>query len=153
MPEIYGKLYSHTFERSMMGAGPVVFATWAWVLSHAGYRDRVNLNPKTLAQQIGCTTEEIERSLEYLCGPDDYSSSPVLDGARLERTGPYEYRVINLGKYNSGSDDIKYREQATERQRRKRRRDAGLCESDGCERPPVSGAHVCSEHAFTVENQ
>jgi len=84
---------------SMYGAGPVVFSTWTWVLSHCDSEGYVEINPKMLAPIIGCEENEIVKALDYLKATDDQSRTPDMEGRRLEKIGSFLYLVVNYGKY------------------------------------------------------
>jgi hypothetical protein len=97
---MYGKHFSSMYEGSMMGAGPVVFAVWGYVISKA-VAEQVELNPRLMAVLIGCETREIESAIEYLCRPDENSRNSDEDGRRLVKVGQFAYRVVSHKIYNS----------------------------------------------------
>lgn len=98
---MYGKLYEQTFTGSMVGKGPVIFATWAYVIAHAKPPGVVELNPALIAAAIGCKKEEIDEAIAYLCAPDENSRSKDQEGRRLVRTGQFAYSIPTFEHYHS----------------------------------------------------
>lgn len=97
---MYGKHFASMYEGSMMGAGPVVFAVWGYVISKVVF-EQVELNPRLMAMLIGCDIAEIESAIEYLCRPDENSRNSDEDGRRLVKVGQFAYRVVSHKIYNS----------------------------------------------------
>ena len=69
---MYGKIFEHMFERSMVGVGSHVIAVWAYVIakqkpSDSGSGHTIFLNPKVLAASIGDTEKKMEQAIEFLC--------------------------------------------------------------------------------------
>jgi hypothetical protein len=99
----WGKLYEKTFEGSMYGGGPVLFAVWCYAIAHMRPPNGVvKLNPRPLADTIGCSVAEVEKAIEILCGPDPASDSKAMDGRRLLRVSTYEYQGVNYIQYRNG---------------------------------------------------
>lgn len=101
---MYGKFFASAFTGSMMGAGPEVFAVWAYVIAHT-HGSQVELNPKLLSALIGTSPEAIQGAIDYLCAPDPNSRSKVEDGKRLVREGEFAYRVPNYEAYRAVRDE------------------------------------------------
>ena len=95
----YGKVFGSMYTGSMLGAGPVVFAVWSYVIAHVGRDSRLEINPDLLAAMIGCEAEDIEIALEYLTAPDPKSRSKKEDGRRLLYEGGFTYFVVNYEEY------------------------------------------------------
>lgn len=89
----------------MMGAGPDVFAVWAYALANTGSTHQVELNPKLLCAVIGCRIERIEAAIEFLCAPDVKSKSKIEEGRRLVKVGEFEYFVPNHEAYTKIKDE------------------------------------------------
>jgi hypothetical protein len=106
---VYGKLFASTFTGSMLGTGPVVFSVWAYVIAHT-VKEEVELNPRLLATTIGCSPEEVQTAITYLCSPDPESRNPAEEGRRLVRNGQYQYRVVSHSVYNAVRDEEARRE-------------------------------------------
>lgn len=101
---MYGKHFQSTYTGSMVGAGPVVFAVWGYVIAHA--RDSlVELNPIVLAAILGCPAGDIESAVTFLCLPDSRSRSKISNGQRLIKEGEFIYRVPTHSKYRSIRND------------------------------------------------
>lgn len=113
---MYGKIFSSTFSGSMFGAGPDVFAVWAYVIANA-QDSRVELSPRVLAATIGTTPDRVEEAIEYLCRPDPESRNPEHDGRRLVKEGQYQYLVVSHSIYRSLQDEEARREYNAARQR------------------------------------
>ena len=101
---MYGKHFQSTYTGSMVGAGPVVFAVWGYVIAHT--RDSlVELNPVLLAAILGCPAGDIESAINFLCLPDSRSRSKISNGQRLIKEGEFIYRVPTHSKYRSIRND------------------------------------------------
>lgn len=96
---MYGKIFERVFTGSMYGSGPVVFATWAYVIANADPPGVVELNPRLLAGCIGTSTEEIRAALDFLCKPDAESQNEDENGCRLVHMGGHLFRVVSFEKY------------------------------------------------------
>lgn len=106
-----------------MGAGPVVFSVWGYVIANT-VGSQVELNPKLLASLIGASEKEVRAAIDLLCSPDAKSRSKVADGRRLLREGEFAYRVPNYEAYKAvqNEDDRRAynrRKQAESRARRR----------------------------------
>lgn len=106
---MYGKFFASTFTGSMVGAGPVPFAVWGYVVANA-VEGQVELNPRLLSAIIGTTPEQIEAAIEYLCAPDPKSRTKDYEGRRLIREGEYAYKVPNHKTYRNIRNQIERRE-------------------------------------------
>jgi hypothetical protein len=84
----------------MYGAGPDVFAVWAYVIANT-HDSQVELNPVMLAATLGTTPNRIESAIAYLCASDPRSRSKVEEGRRLIREGEFAYRVPTFDAYRS----------------------------------------------------
>ena len=96
---MYGKIFESMFNGSMVGAGPTVFATWAYVIANVRPPGEIEINPTVLATIIGCPVEEINQAIVKLCAPDKYSRSQEHDGRRLLHAGAFSYAVPTFEKY------------------------------------------------------
>lgn len=117
----WGKLYEKTFEGSMYGGGPVLFAVWCYAIAHMRPPNGVvKLNPRPLADTLGCSVADVEKAIEILCGPDPASDSKAMDGRRLMRVSTYEYQGVNYIQYRNGRCPNDRREQNRLAQARRR---------------------------------
>lgn len=121
---MYGKIFGHLFEGSMVGSGSTVFAVMAYVIAKM-VPDRehgavVEINPKLLAFSLGEKEPEVQKAIDYLCAPDKNSRSPEEQGRRLVRLGQFEYRVVNGAKYREVRDQEQRRVQLRDAQARLR---------------------------------
>lgn len=124
---MYGKFYEQTFTGSMAGKGPVVFAVWAYVISHQREIDpdpegmlAVEVNSLLVAAMIGCQRAEVEAALELLCSPDPQSRSTDYEGRRMIHEGGMEYSVVKGRKFRSMRNETERREYKRIHQRQKR---------------------------------
>ena len=96
---MFAKVFKSMFTGSMLGAGPEVFAVWVWLLSHADEAGHVDANTKLLAVAIGMEEASVIDAIAYLESEDERSRSDELDGRRIQRLGPYSYRIVNYEHY------------------------------------------------------
>lgn len=101
----FGKLYEQTFTGSMMGAGPVVFSVWSYVVAHVKPPGRLEINPRLVAALIGTTAAEVQKALDVLTAPDPESRSKEQEGRRLIREGEFTYRVPTFARYRNGTEE------------------------------------------------
>lgn len=109
---MYGRIFESCYSGSMIGAGPIIFAVWPYIIAHTRHTDCcVELNPELMMAVIGkCTAEEIRAAIAYFEAPDAKSRSKELDGRRLVREGEFLYRVVNFKKYKDIRDQDERRE-------------------------------------------
>lgn len=119
---MYGKLFASTFTGSMYGAGPDVFAVWAYVIANT-VDSQVELNPNLIAALLGCTPDRARAAIEVLCAPDPNSRSKAEGGRRLVREGEFAYRVPNFAAYRSIRNEEDRRAYNREKKREQRARD------------------------------
>lgn len=105
----------------MFGAGPDVFAVWAYVIANA-QDSRVELHPRVLAATIGTTPQKIEDAIEFLCSPDPESRNPEHEGRRLVRDGQFQFLVVSHSIYRGLKDEEERRAYNAARQRVSRAR-------------------------------
>jgi len=122
---MYGKFFASAFTGSMYGAGPDVFAVWAYVIANA-VDSQVELNPRLLAGVIGMTPERAAAAIDYLCAPDAKSRSKVAEGRRMIREGEIAYSVVNHDAYRSIRSEEDRRAYNREKQREHRARVKGV---------------------------
>ena len=118
---MYGKFFASCFTGSMMGAGPVVFAVWGYVIANA-CKSTMELNPKLLATMIGCDEQQIVDAIAYLCAPDPASRTKDNDGRRLTKEQGFQYFVVNHDKYRKLVNEEERREYFRDRKRIQRNR-------------------------------
>ncbi len=108
----------------MVGAGAMVFAVWGYVIAKwkpdKDVGGQVRLNPALLGPILGESVKEVEKAIEYLCRPDERSSTKEEGGRRLIRIGQFDYRVVNAAKYHAIRNEEDRREQNREAQARYR---------------------------------
>src|SRR5581483_8590300 len=121
---MFGKHFQSTYTGSMFGAGPVVFATWGWIIAHT-VKGRVEINPVMLAPTLGTAVESIESALQYLCAPDPRSRSKEHEGRRLIREGQFQYLVPTHEKYQLILNNDDRREYFRQKKAESRARKAG----------------------------
>ena len=125
---MYGKHFASMYEGSLYGSGAVVFAVWGYVIA-CQVPDRehgsvVTLNARKLADTLGEEVADVESAIEFLCRPDERSTTKEDEGRRLVKLGEFEYRVVNGAKYRAIRDEEERRRQSREAQRRLRARGA-----------------------------
>ena len=125
---MYGKHFASMYEGSLYGSGAVVFAVWGYVIA-CQVPDRehgsvVTLNARKLADTLGEEVGDVESAIEFLCRPDERSTTKEDEGRRLVKLGEFEYRVVNGAKYRAIRDEEERRRQSREAQRRLRARGA-----------------------------
>jgi len=118
---MYGKIFESMFTGSMFGQGPVLFAVWAYVISHVNGSDSiVEINPNLIAATIGCPVSEVDDAIEKLCQPDTKSRTKDEDGKRLIKIGEFAYHVVTHKKYREMRTNEDRREYFREYRRKKR---------------------------------
>lgn len=117
---MYGKIFESTFTGSMFGAGPTVFALWAYVIANANKDHQVEINPRMLAACLGTTDEDVEAALAVLTRPDPRSRTPDHDGVRLLHVSAFTYHVVNHDKYRKIRNEEERREYNREAQKKHR---------------------------------
>ncbi len=118
---MFGKIFGSVFTGSMYGSGPTVFAVWAYVIATARPPGTCELNPRLLADCIGCSVDDVRKAIEYLCAPDPNSRNPEHEGRRLLHIEAYTYQVVSWQKYRDMRDDESRRAYQREWIARKRR--------------------------------
>jgi len=126
----FGKHFESTYTGSMYGAGPVVFAVWGFVIASTRPPGIVEINPRALAPALGCSVDEINTAITYLCSPDPESRTKEHDGCRLIREGQFMFRVPTFDKYRNARDQDARKAYDRERKRLEReRKNDGTCHS------------------------
>jgi hypothetical protein len=107
---MYGKTFAQMYHGSMLGAGLEVFGVWNYMLANCDAKGRVEMNPFLVAVLLGCSTEGVQRGLDYLASPDPKSRTKDHEGRRIEREGEYLYHIFNHEKYRGIRDEADRRE-------------------------------------------
>lgn len=120
---MYGKIYPSLYSGSMVGAGPMVFALWPFIICNARPDEGslIDLNPIVLSAIFGATTEEVTKAIDYLCRSDPNSKTDTLDGKRLIKKGPMTYFVVNLEKYRFADDPTRRKDYWREYKQKRRK--------------------------------
>lgn len=112
---MFGKHFASMYERSMVGAGAMVFAVMGYVIANTRPDRRqggqVTLNPKILSSVLGEAEDDVVRAIGYLCSPDPKSTSKEEEGRRLVKIGEFDYRVVNFERYRAIRNEEERREQ------------------------------------------
>jgi hypothetical protein len=119
---MYGKHFASMYTGSMIGAGPVVFAVWGFVIANAR-NGSLELNAKFLAPLIGTTQEEITQAIETLCSTDPESRNKEHEGRRLIKVGQFLYEVPNHERYRLMRNEDDRREYLRIKKQEQRERD------------------------------
>jgi hypothetical protein len=119
----YVKLFGSLLVSSLMGEELPVRWTFVVMLTMADRDGIVEASLPGLAHIARLTIEECSGALKVLEAPDPHSRSKAHDGRRIEAIEG-GWRVINYEVYRDKSTPEEARAKATERQRRKRERDA-----------------------------
>jgi len=126
---MYGKHFASMYEGSMIGAGAVVFAVMGYVIAKQvpdrSVGSQVRLNPKLLSTILGENENQIVKAIEYLCSPDDGSTTKAEQGRRLIKIGEFDYQVVNGAKYRAIRDEEARREQNRVAQQKHREKVSG----------------------------
>jgi hypothetical protein len=146
---VYGKIFESTFTGSMYGAGPTVFAVWAYVIATTNIDHEVELNARLVAGCLGAKPEDVEAAIKYLTDPDPASRSPDHGGARLRHLGGFIYSVVNHEKYKGirNEDERRaYNRDAQARRREKIKAGASGPSVSMCESMTVNDMSAVSAH-------
>lgn len=136
---MYGKHFQSTYNGSMVGSGPVVFAVWGYVIANT--RDSiVELNPIILGAILGCTPEEITAAIDKLCEPDEKSRGVEHNGSRLVKKTEFAYFVPTYEKYRNIRNENERREYMKNYMRdyRKSHQDAPVNVNVNSGKPPLA---------------
>jgi hypothetical protein len=115
---MYGKSFKMKYTGSMVGAGPIVFAVWDYMIAHAE-DGTVDVNPTVVAAAIGKMAEQdVEDALCWLNSPDEKSRSKEEGGRRIVQVGPLQWRLVNWELYRGLHRSEQKRSQDRERQKR-----------------------------------
>lgn len=118
---MYGKHFASMYTGSMVGSGTLAFALWGFCIANHDQEGFIELNPVLLATIFGdVKVKEIETQIEAFCQPDKMSRSKTDEGRRLEKLGPFLYKMINYEKYQGIVDAARRREQFKEASKRYR---------------------------------
>lgn len=111
-----------------MGAGPVVFAVWGYVIAKA-VDSQVELNPRLLAVLIGTDEQSVREAIDYLCREDPESRSKENDGRRLVRLGQFSYSVTTHAAYRAirHEDDRREYNRKKQAEYRQKKKDVPPC--------------------------
>ena len=132
---MYGKIFETTFTGSMYGAGPDIFAVWAYVIAHTK-QSRVELNEEYLSPILGMTPERILAAIQKLSEPDARSRCREHEGRRLVRDGQFQFFVPAHEAYKNIRNEEErrtYNRLAKQAERDRKKAQAG---TNG---PPASG--------------
>lgn len=119
---IWRKFYKQTYHGSMYGKGWHIFATWGYCITHMSTDGYVEINAKELSEACGGDIATAQAAIDYLCSPDDASTSTDEGGRRLVQEGRYLYRVVNALKYNQIKGTEGLREYNRQKQKESRAR-------------------------------
>lgn len=142
---MYGKFFASAFTGSMFGAGPDVFAVWAYVIANTK-ESQVELNPHLLAATLGTTRERVQAAIDFLCAPDEHSRSKCEEGRRLIREGEFAYRVPTFAAYRAIQNEDDRREYNRVKKAEQRARDKEVSNV----KAPVNDGQRMSAHTEAV---
>ena len=145
---MYGKFFSSTFTGSMIGAGPVVFAVWGYIIANA-VKGHVELNPQLLAAIIGADVNDIEAAVKYLEAPDPRSRSKDLDGRRIVKVGQFLYSVTNFQQYHNMRNEDDRREYNRVKQAEHRAKLKAKLDADASKRQSLTNKQSKPNHTHT----
>lgn len=118
---MYGKHFASAYSGSLVGSGLNVFAVWGYIIAHT-HKSRVEINPVILAAVLGCTVEDVESAIKYLCEPDKRSRNKDHDGKRLIKEGEFQYFVTGHETYRNILNQDERRTYNREKQRECRKK-------------------------------
>jgi hypothetical protein len=121
---MYAKLFKSIYAGTLRGNTRclVVFTN---MLAHADAAGWVDMHPRSIAEEVGLTIDEVKAAIAELEAPDPESRSPEEEGRRivlLDAHRSWGWRVVNHGKYRAIRNEEDRREQnrlAQERFRKK----------------------------------
>ena len=107
----YTKLYESIIVSSIWNEDDKTRIMWITFLAMADPEGYVAGSIPGMAAMARMTIQEAEAAIEKLCGPDPYSQSQVLDGARLTPAEDGGWMIINHKKYSQMSNTEKRKAQ------------------------------------------
>ncbi len=110
---MYAKLFTSLYQGTLRGNSHCLLV-FTNLLAHADKEGHVDIHPKAIAEEVGLTLDEVNKSLQVLESPDDESRSPEENGRRIVRLDEHRawgWRVVNYVKYRSIRSEDDRREQ------------------------------------------
>jgi hypothetical protein len=119
MSVTFTKLFSSITESSIWMCDDKVRLAWISMLAMADRHGRVWASVPGLANRARIPLEDAKRAIDLFLAPDEWSRTPDNDGRRIE---PIDggWRLLNHQKYREIRDEEVKRENAAERQSRRR---------------------------------
>lgn len=152
----YTKLFQSIVTSSIWTEDDRTRIVWVTLLALADKHGEIQAAIPGLARLAGVSIEDCQKAIDRFMSPDPHSRTSDFEGRRLEKIDG-GWALLNHAKYRRMASDIDRKEQATERKRRQRERDASRGvppkqdESRNvtpCHAPPVtSHASVTDGHA------
>lgn len=145
---MYAKLFKSIYQGTLRGKshGLLVFTN---LLAHADQEGWVDTHPKSIADEVGLTLEQVQEALNELEAPDTESRSPEEDGRRIVRLDEHRawgWRIVNHAKYRAIRNEEDRREQNRLAQAKWRMKNADSKQS----KPSISThKHASAESAHT----
>lgn len=147
---MYAKLFSSIYQGTLRGNthGLVVFTN---MLAHADKEGWVDIHPRSIAEEVGLTVEQVNASINELESPDLESRSPEEDGRRIVRIDEHRvwgWRIVNYKKYSLIKNEEDRREQnrlAQERWRNKHKPPVS-----NSKQPSAESAHIAVDVSVDV---
>jgi len=119
----YTKLFQSIVTSSIWTEDDRTRIVWVTMLAMADKHGEIQAAIPGLARLAGVSIEDCQKAIDRFMGPDPHSRTTDFKGRRLEKIDG-GWALLNHAKYRRMASDIDRKEQATERKRRQRERDA-----------------------------
>lgn len=98
---MFGKVFASMYDGSLYGQWEAI-VTFQQMIVLADSEGFVDITPQAMAARTSIPLEIIQRGIELLSQPDQYSRTPDCDGKRIELVDdnrPWGWRIVNYVKY------------------------------------------------------
>ncbi len=131
---MYAKIFATLYEGTMRGRAHEILV-FTNMLAYANKQGVFDRHPRTIAEDVGLTVDEVRAALRCLEAPDPESRSPEHGGRRILRLDEHRewgLQIVNHGKYRAIRNEEERAIQNREAQRRfkEKRKAAALSVAD-----------------------
>ncbi len=148
---MYGKIFESIYDGSLYGHFEAI-VTFQALIVLADEHGLIDISPQALAGRTSYPLDIIKTGLKVLQQSDPHSRSQDEDGKRivpLDNGREFGWRIVNYDYYRNLARRADKKHAATERQRRKRKKDSQDVDSKECHAPVT---HLSRQPVYTDTN-
>lgn len=148
---MYGKVFASMYEGTLYGHWEAIVAFQQMIVL-CDADGVVDMTPHAIAARTSIPLDIIQRGIEILEKPDEYSRTPGEEGRRIVRLDehrPWGWSIVNYLQYRNLKDTDAVREQNRERQRRHREKSSNASSRSVT---PVTACNASSRHTEAEVN-